>query len=209
MKLIGLTGGVGMGKTTCSDFFQQVGLPVVDTDVLARDLVAPGQPALQEIRAVFGDALVDDEGALRRGTLAEMVFADEAKRGELESILHPRIRAAWLNRADAWRARGCEAGVVVIPLLFETDAASSFAATLCAACTAASQEGRLAARGWSPEMAARRIAAQWPVSRKMAAADHVVWTEGRMEATEAQLRRLLARLQVPVGEERMPGQDGL
>ena len=198
MKLIGLTGGVGMGKSACADCLGALGLPVVDTDHLARELVLPGTPALREVRAVFGESVVDAAGALRRDVLARLVFTDEARRRTLEAILHPRIREAWLSRAGSWGAAGCAAGVVVIPLLFETEAAGAFAATFCVACTPRSQRERLAARGWSPEDAARRIAAQWPVARKLAAADHVVWAEGGLENTRAQLQRLLERLEIGV-----------
>lgn len=194
MKLLGLTGGVGMGKSTAAAHLQTRGLPVVDTDVLARELVEPGQPALDEIRAVFGPEVLDTRGRLRRDVLARIVFADEPRRRELERILHPRIRTAWQARVAAWRAEGCPAAVVVIPLLFETDAAGEFDATLCVACTPASQRERLLARGWSEEEIRRRLAAQWPIERKLAAADYVVWAEGDVDLTAAQLDRILAQL---------------
>jgi dephospho-CoA kinase len=194
MKLLGLTGGIGMGKSAAADCFRQLGLPVVDTDVLARELVAPGQPALAEIRQAFGPVVVDDSGGLRRDVLARIVFADVIRRRRLEGILHPRIRDAWLAQAEAWRAEGRPAGVVAIPLLFETQAAGQFAATICVACTAASQRERLRARGWSAEEINLRLAAQWPVEQKMAAADFVVWAEGGLANTAAQIERILARL---------------
>lgn len=194
MKLLGLTGGIGMGKSAAADCFRQLGLPVVDTDALARALVAPGQPALAEIREAFGPEVIDDAGCLRREVLARMVFADEGHRRRLEGILHPRIRDAWLAQAEAWRKEGRPAGVVVIPLLFETRAAGQFTATICVACTAVSQRERLRARGWSAEEIAFRLAAQWPIEQKMAAADFVIWAEGGLANTAAQVERILARL---------------
>ena len=194
MKLLGLTGGIGMGKSAAADCLRQLGLPVVDTDALARDLVAPGQPALAEIQRAFGDGVLDDAGALRRDELAGLVFADGHRRRALEAILHPRIRAAWMAEVARWRERDCPAGVVVIPLLFETDAAAEFSATICVACTAASQQARLRARGWSDEQIALRLRAQWPVERKIAAADYVVWAEGGLANTAAQLACLLRGL---------------
>lgn len=196
MKLLGLTGGIGMGKSAAADCLQRLGLPVVDTDALARDLVAPGQPALAEIQCAFGDGVLDGAGDLRRAELARIVFADEPRRRALEAILHPRIRAAWMAEAARWRERGCPAGVVVIPLLFETDAAAQFSATICVACTAASQRERLRARSWSDEQIAQRLRAQWPVERKIAAADYVVWAEGGLANTAAQLACLLRGLGV-------------
>ncbi len=194
MKLLGLTGGVGMGKSTVADLLRSLGLPVVDTDQLARELVAPGQPALEEIRTAFGPEVVDETGVLRRDRLAEKVFSDSAARRRLEAILHPRIREQWLAAADVWRVAGKRGGVVVIPLLFETDAQGHFDATICVACTPASQRERLRARGWSNAEIDRRCAAQWPIERKMAAADYVVWTEGDLAATRSQLLRILDRI---------------
>lgn len=196
MKLLGLTGGIGMGKSAAADCLQQLGLPVVDTDVLARDLVAPGQPALAEIQRAFGDGVLDGAGALRRAELARIVFADEHRRRALEAILHPRIRAAWMAEAARWRDQGCRAGIVVIPLLFETDAAAQFSATICVACTAVSQRERLRARSWSDEQISQRIRAQWSIERKLAAADYVVWAEGGLANTAGQLTCILRGLGV-------------
>lgn len=194
MKRLGLTGGIGMGKTAAADYLRQRGLPVVDTDQLARELVEPGQLALVEIADAFGSEVLDARGHLRRPELARLVFSDAARRRQLEAILHPRIRAAWRAQLEAWQRAGRPAAVVVIPLLFETDAAGEFDATLCVACSAASQRERLRARGWSDEEIARRLAAQWPIERKIAAADYVIWAEGGLDQTAAQLDRVLASL---------------
>ena len=99
MKVCGLTGGVGMGKSTAADFFRARGAQVVDTDELARQLVQPGQPALAEIQAEFGSSHCPD-GRLRRDELARIVFADAAARKKLEAILHPRIRERWLAQIE-------------------------------------------------------------------------------------------------------------
>ncbi len=194
MKRLGLTGGIGMGKTAAADYLRCRGLPVVDTDQLARELVEPGQPALAEIVAAFGPAVLDAQGGLRRRELAGLVFSDESRRRQLEAILHPRIRAAWRAQLEAWQRAGRPAAVVVIPLLFETGAGGEFDATLCVACSAASQRERLRVRSWSDEEIARRLAAQWPIERKLAAADFVIWAEGGLEQTEAQLDRVLDSL---------------
>lgn len=191
MNTFGLTGGVGMGKSTAASFLSTRGVPVVDTDELARQVVQPGQPALEQIKAVFGADLVSAEGQLRRAELARIVFADGVARQKLEAILHPRIRELWQTQVAVWRAEGRPVAVVVIPLLFETQAASRFDRTICVACSAATQHERLIARGWPPEQIAGRIAAQWPIQKRMELADHVVWTEGRDELLAEQLQRII------------------
>lgn len=187
MKLYGLTGGIGAGKSTAADFLARHGVPVIDTDQVARDVVAPGEPALDEVRRVFGPEVFDAKGALDRRALAQVVFGDAAKRQQLEAILHPRIRERWLAQVATWRAGGAAMAVVVIPLLFETGAESHFDAVVCTACSAASQRERLKARGWSEAEIANRLAAQWPMEKKISAATYVVWTEGTLETTQRQL----------------------
>src|SRR5438876_4027447 len=167
MHLIGLTGGVGMGKTTAANLLQQRGARVIDTDVLAREVVEPGMPAWEEIRRAFGEDIIGPDGQLRRDELARQVFSDEGRRRELEAILHPRIRERWLAQVETWRKENQELAVVVIPLLFETDAESSFDSVICVACSAASQRKRLLERGWSAAQIQQRIQAQWPTERKI------------------------------------------
>ncbi len=185
-----------MGKSVAAGYLGGFGLPVIDTDVVARQLVEPGQQALDEIRATFGAAVIGADGRLRRAALAGIVFADEVARRRLEAILHPRIRAVWRAEVRGWGAAGHRAGVVVIPLLFETGASSAFDATLCVACSEASQMTRLSDRGWSAVEIKRRIGAQWPIQRKLAASDFVVWAEGGADRTREQLQRILGHLQV-------------
>jgi dephospho-CoA kinase len=191
MKLLGLTGGIGTGKSTAAGLLAERGLPVIDTDDLAREVVAPGEPGLAAIAAAFGHKLIDAEGKLRRAALAEVVFSAPQKRQELEAILHPIIRDRWLAQVDAWREAELETGVVVIPLLFETGAQSHFDAVLCTACSAVTQLERLRARGWPELQIQQRLAAQWPLEKKMAASQHILWTEGAVELHRLQLARVL------------------
>jgi dephospho-CoA kinase len=193
MKLLGLTGGVGMGKSTAAGFFIGLGARVVDTDDLARQLVQPGQPALQEIIAEFGRDILQPDGQLNRPLLAQQVFADEARRARLEAILHPRIRASWSATVAAWRREGVPVAVVVIPLLFETRAEGQFDQILCVACSPETQRDRLRLRGWSDRQIGRRIAAQMPVAQKMARAHYVIWSEGTTEVHRRQLVEILNR----------------
>ena len=194
MKLFGLTGGVGMGKSTAAEFLHARGAQIVDADNLARQLVQPGQPALMGIRAVFGKKVIAPNGRLRRDELARIVFADAAARKKLEAILHPRIRERWLAQVEIWRQENRALAVVVVPLLFETRAESHFDKIICVACSAPTQRQRLLSRGWTPEQIQQRLAAQWPVEQKISRADFVVWTDGALDAHARQLERIFVKL---------------
>ena len=198
MKLFGLTGGIGMGKSAAAEILTRRGVGLVDTDALARAVVEPGQTALREIQGAFGDAVITADGRLHREALAGIVFADTAARLKLEAITHPRIRELWHEQIAQWRTQQIPIACVVIPLLFETNAETEFDATICVACSAATQRERLRERGWTAEQTGQRIAAQWPVEKKMAKASLVVWNEGSREILAAQLEAILARPN-PVG----------
>jgi dephospho-CoA kinase len=193
MILLGLTGGVGMGKSTSATLLAQHGVQVVDTDDLARQVVEPGQPALREIEEAFGGQVIAADGGLQRESMARLVFSNDEKRRELEAILHPRIRERWQARATGWRAENQRIGAVIIPLLFETAAEREFDAIICVACSGASERERLRKRGWTDDQITQRIAAQWPTQKKMDLANFVVWTEPGVEVHRAQLERMLAR----------------
>jgi dephospho-CoA kinase len=194
VKLLGVTGGVGMGKSACANLLQQRGLPVIDTDQVARDIVEPGQAALLEVQRVFGPEIIDPEGRLRRDVLARRVFGDPSARKQLEAILHPRIRELWRAQIQTWRTHNHLLGVVTIPLLFETNAESELDAVVCVACRADTQAARLRARGWSAEQIAQRLAAQAPIEEKIAKSNYVIWSEGSLDIHAAQLDRILSRL---------------
>jgi dephospho-CoA kinase len=198
MKVLGLTGGIGMGKSTAAQLLGSRGVAVVDTDDLARQVVEPGQPALAEVREAFGAGILAPDGQLRRDELARRVFADASARLRLESILHPRIRALWRAQMETWRAAGRSLAVVVIPLLFETKAEAELDATICVACSAATQHRRLVARGWPPEQIEQRLQAQWPIEKKMASADYLVWTEAGLDVHDAQIERILCLVSQPM-----------
>ena len=193
MKLFGLTGGVGMGKSTAAGFFLQRGARVIDTDFIAREIVQPGQPALAEIQNTFGQNLIAPDGTLKRDELAHRVFSDATARKQLETILHPRICERWLAQVEAWRQENVPLAIVIIPLLFETQVENLFEKIVCAACTPAAQRERLLARGWTPEQICQRIAAQLPVAEKIAHSHFVLWTEGRLDALARQVDCVLSR----------------
>src|SRR5690348_8658904 len=113
MKAIGLTGGLGMGKSACVELLRARDLPVIDTDDLARVVVGPQQPALAEIRQLFGPSVFAADGGLRRDELARRVFADPTARKQLEQILHPRIRQLWRAQVETWKSGNHPLAVVV------------------------------------------------------------------------------------------------
>src|SRR4051794_29634495 len=115
MITLGLGGGVGMGKSTSAGFFAQRGLHIIDTDVIARELVEPGQSALSEIATAFGAEVLAPDGRLKRDALARRVFSDSVQRERLESILHPRIREHWLGEIKRLSTQNVVECVVVIP----------------------------------------------------------------------------------------------
>lgn len=183
-----------MGKTAAHAILAARGIPVVDTDEVARAIVEPGQPALAEIVSEFGSEFLTADGKLDRRRLAERVFGERNARRRLEAILHPRIRSVWQEEVEGWRGKGLPLGVVVIPLLFETQAAGSFDRVVCVACSSNTQRERLNQRGWSESESRQRMAAQWPIERKMALSHHVVWNEGDPATHAAQWDRILAGL---------------
>ena len=191
MKLLGITGGIGMGKSTSAQVLKDRGIAVIDTDELAREVVARGSTALNEVVQAFGPDVLDAAGNLRRDELARRIFGDDRLRALLEGILHPRIRERWIEQTSLWRRENRPLAAVVIPLLYETNAQSHFDAVICVACSESAQKQRLLARGWTDSQIAQRQRAQWPTSKKMDSANYVVWTEGSLELHREQLSRIL------------------
>lgn len=186
---VGLTGGIGSGKTTVADFLGTLGATVVDTDAISHRLTAAGGAAMAQVRGAFGDEFVTDDGALDRAAMRSLVFSDAAARVRLEAILHPAIR----READRELAEAAGAySVVVIPLLFETRVSLyPVDRVLVVDCPEPLQVRRTAARSGLAEDAVRAImAAQWPRWRRLQMADDVVWNGG----DEARLRGQCERL---------------
>ncbi len=184
--VLGLTGGVGCGKSSAAEVLAADGVPVFDADQAAHEALAPGQDGLREVEAAFGPGYVRD-GVLDRKAMAERVFGDDAARERLNAIVHPRVFAAM----QAWLAGQVQvrpAVVVMVPLLFEKGAERWCDATLVIAANEAIVLERLAGRGWSHAQARARMQAQWPLERKMALADMVVWNNGTKEEMAAAVR---------------------
>ncbi len=194
MIRLGLTGGVGMGKSTASQFLNDLGFKVADTDDIARKLVEPGKPALKDIVKAFGKEVLQDNGELNRKKAAEIVFSDDSKRLKLEEILHPLIRENWELRLNDWSLENEKLGVVVIPLLYETECERYFDKVVCMACSKDIQRQRLRQRGWSDLEIDQRIKAQLLIEEKMSRADYVVWTNGAIDTHAKQWDELISYL---------------
>jgi dephospho-CoA kinase len=192
--LIGITGGIGMGKSAVSNYLGRKGEFVIDTDRLARHLVEPGQPALREIESAFGSGVLNSEGTLNRSVLAKLVFSSKEKRELLEGILHPRIREAWKAWAHTRAGEGAARAVVVIPLLFETAAEKELDFVICVASSTQTQSVRLRARGWSDDEIGARIASQHSIRDKMEKAHRVIWNDSTLEICELQVDRIFRSL---------------
>ncbi|PKM13339.1 MAG: dephospho-CoA kinase [Gammaproteobacteria bacterium HGW-Gammaproteobacteria-3] len=169
---IGLTGGIGAGKTTVAQLFADLNVPVIDADVIARRLVEPGQPALAQIRMLFGPVVINPDGSLNRGELRGQVFADSQLKQKLEAILHPRVLANIQSEADALTAPYC---LICIPLLFETGMDRIVDRVLVIDCPVATQITRVKQRDGLDEASIRAIiAAQAPRASRNAMADDLI-----------------------------------
>jgi dephospho-CoA kinase len=176
MLVVGLTGGIGSGKTAVSDRFARLGVPVIDADRLSRELVAKGQPALAEIAATFGSGVLSPGGGLDRAALGQRVFPDPAARRCLEQILHPRIRAAMQARIAALDAPYV---ILVIPLLLETGQTDLVDRVLVVDATPEQQRARIRQRdGFSEARIEQILAAQTDRASRLAAADDVIRNDG-------------------------------
>ena len=192
MRVIGLTGGIGMGKSTAAAAFRRAGLPVFDADAAVHRLQAPGGAALPAIAAAFPGTVV--EGRLDRGALRRAVIGDEAAMRRLEAIMHPAVRRlerAFLARARRARAR---AAVLDIPLLFETGGEARVDTVVVVSAPASVQRARVRRRGLSEAQIAAIIARQMPDSQKRRRADLVVRTGLSRFAALRPLRRLIRGL---------------
>jgi dephospho-CoA kinase len=191
MLRVGLTGGIGSGKSTVADMFARHRVPVIDTDIIARDVVGTGEPALEQITREFGKDVLDAQGKLDRAQLRMRVFDNPDARRRLETILHPRIRAAVLNQLSALHAPYC---LVVVPLLVETGFRELIDRVLVVDADEAKQLERTAARdGVSMEAARKILAAQAKREERLAQADDVILNNGTLEHLAREVERLHAQ----------------
>jgi dephospho-CoA kinase len=188
---VGLTGGIASGKSTAAKFFGALGVPILDSDQIARDVVEPGQPPLERLVARFGASILTPDGHLDRPALRDIVFSDPKARADLEALTHPAIGAAL-------EARSATAGgpyqILVIPLLVEKHLGSQVNRVLVVDCDVALQIRRLRARdGSTPEQAQAILDAQVSRSTRLKAADDVIANDADMSAVSAQVTALHAR----------------
>ena len=183
--MVALTGGIGSGKTTVTDLFSELGVPIIDSDVLAREVVEPGQPALDQVVSAFGADILDESGKLNRGELRERVFTMPEKRKILEGILHPIIVAETDRRVREAKASYC---LVCIPLLFETGRQSDFDRILVVDVSPELQIERTLKRDGSPRGTIEGIlAAQVDRSRRLEFADDVIDNSGDKQRVRRQV----------------------
>jgi len=192
MFTVGLTGGIGSGKTTVAEDFAALGVPVIDTDVIARQLTAPDGAALGAIRAAFGETVMRADGTLDRAALRRRIFADVASRHQLEAILHPLIRQAV---EKSLRSLASPYALVAIPLLVETGGYRDMLnRVLVVDCPEAVQIARVIARnGLSRDEVMAILAAQAGRAERLAAADDVITNTASPEALRAEVALLHRR----------------
>ena len=199
MLRIALTGGIATGKSYVARRLQAAGVPVVDADVLAREVVAPGTPGLAAIVARFGPEMLTPEGTLDRARLGRVVFSDPAARRDLEAIVHPAVRARIEAFFDAL-PEATPMAVADIPLLYEGGRERQFDKVIVAACPREVQLARITSRDHlSREDALGRIDAQLPIDEKVRRADYVIDTSGSHEQTNAQVEAVLNQLRPAAG----------
>lgn len=195
VRRVALTGGIATGKSYVRSRFEELGVPTVDADTLARDAVAPGTEGLTAVVSRFGGDILDWSGALDRRKLGQVVFADPAARRDLEAIIHPFVRSqaeAWFRGLDGSRHR---LAIADIPLLYETGTDNLYDAVIVTACDPEEQVRRIVARDRVSETEARqRIAAQLPIEDKVRRADYVIRTDGTHAETDRQVRDVLGAL---------------
>jgi len=194
--LVGLTGGIATGKSTVSAMFRGLGCVIIDADLLAREVVEPGEPAYVDIVAEFGPDVVQPDGILDRKRLGAIVFADPARRRRLEGVTHPRIRERFERRLQELTEQGF-AGLVIFdaPVMIESGNDKNMDRLVVVTTDEATQRARLRARDHADELEAeRKMASQMPVAEKARLADYVIDNSGGYAATAAQVKRVHAAL---------------
>ncbi len=189
--ILGLTGGIGSGKTAATDHFQRLGITVVDADIAARIVVEPGQPALAAIAARFGRHVIDDQGRLLRPVLRDIVFSDPAERQALEAITHPAIRDELMRQLQA---ASSPYAILASPLLWESGQVALVSHTLLIDVPETLQLERASARdGVSREQIAAIMKAQWSREQRLARADDILTNDGSLAQLQAGVEALHER----------------
>ncbi|MRX71765.1 dephospho-CoA kinase [Bacillus lacus] len=194
---IGLTGGIASGKSTVSNMILELGIPVIDADKIAKEAVEPEEEAYKEIVRAFGNKVLKVDGNLDREKLGEIVFNSPEKRQLLNGIVHPAVRKEMNRQKDILISDGIQAGILDIPLLFESKLSHMVDKTLLVYADESVQFQRLKRRnGYSDEQAASRIASQLPLKDKISMADAVINNNGTIEDTKKQLLTILTQWKI-------------
>ena len=201
-RVVGLTGGIGTGKSTVSRMLAELGATVIDSDAIVHELQAPGAPMLRELAAEFGERILRPDGSLDRAALGDLVFRDEAARKRLNAIVHPGVGRETARRLAAALEAKVALVVLDIPLLYETRHQGTASRTNLGAqavivvyAPRALQIRRQVERNtYGEDEAARRVDAQLPIDEKRALADYVIDNSGSLEETRRQVEALYARL---------------
>jgi dephospho-CoA kinase len=203
VHLFGLTGGIASGKSTAAGRLRARGVPVIDADELAREVVAPGTGGLRDIVEAFGAGVLDTSGALDRKALARIAFADDAARAKLNAITHPRITALTLERSGELARAGEPLACYEAALIVENGAADAFRPLVVVACPEDVQLARVCARdAASAADALARIRAQKPLGEKVLVADYVIDTSGTLEASARRTDEVLGAICDKLGIDR-------
>lgn len=195
MLRVALSGGIASGKTTVSDSFGDLGVPIIDADLLARQAVAPGSNGLQEIITRFGSGVTSSDGTLDRKHLRTLVFNDKIARTDLEAIIHPEVRRLTQNHLEEHRKSGSPYTLIVIPLLVETNQQNSYDRVIIVDVARETQLSRIIARdGSSAELAEKILASQVTREQRLLAADDVIHNECSKAELLVQVKNLHQKL---------------
>lgn len=190
--VLGITGGIATGKTTVTDMFRELGAETISADEVAREVLAPGAPIIDELVERFGLSIVKSDGSIDRRALAEIVFSNPENLTALNNITHPPVIAIIEERINEFRSRAGKRDIlaVEVPLLIECNLMGLVDKVIVVAAEQETQLIRLTTRGLTYEEAGRRVAAQLPISEKLQFADEVVRTDTSLEDTRRQVERV-------------------